>query len=44
LPLVLDEMLTTRAMLKNASKQYKKLLPNVAQSILRQLEARQLGT
>lgn len=44
LPLVLDEMLTTRAMLKNASNQYKKLLPNVAPSILRQLEARQLGT
>jgi DNA polymerase elongation subunit (family B) len=44
LPQVLNEMLKTREMLKKASKQYKKLIPNVAPSILRQLEARQLGT
>lgn len=44
LPQVLDEMLATRAMLKKAAKQYKKLVPNLAPSVLRQLEARQLGT
>jgi DNA polymerase zeta len=44
LPQVLDEMLTTRAMLKKAAKQYKKLVPDLAPSVLRQLEARQLGT
>lgn len=43
LPQVLDEMLCTRAMLKKASKQYKKLVPNLSPSILRQLEARQLA-
>ena len=43
LPQVLDEMLTTRAMLKKAAKQYKKCTPNLASSVLRQLEARQLG-
>jgi len=44
LPQVLDEMLTTRAMLKKAAKQYKKSVPDLAPSVLRQLEARQLGT
>lgn len=44
LPQVLDEMLKTRAMLKKAAKQYKKLVPDLAPSVLRQLEARQLGT
>lgn len=43
LPQVLDEMLSTRAMLKKAAKQYKKLVPDLAPSILRQLEARQLA-
>ena len=43
LPQVLDEMLSTRAMLKKASKQYKNLVPNLSPSILRQLEARQLA-
>jgi DNA polymerase elongation subunit (family B) len=43
LPQVLDELLSTRAMLKKASKQYKKLVPNLSPSILRQLEARQLA-
>lgn len=43
LPQVLDEMLSTRAMLKKAAKQYKRLVPNLAPSILRQLEARQLA-
>lgn len=43
LPQVLDEILSTRAMLKKAAKQYKKHVPNLAPSILRQLEARQLA-
>jgi DNA polymerase elongation subunit (family B) len=43
LPQVLDELLSTRAMLKKASKQYKKFVPNLSSSILRQLEARQLA-
>jgi len=43
LPQVLDEMLSTRAMLKKAAKQYKKLVPDLSPSILRQLEARQLA-
>lgn len=43
LPQVLDEMLTTRAMLKKAAKEYKKNVPNLAPAILRQLEARQLA-
>jgi DNA polymerase family B len=43
LPQVLDEMLCTRAMLKKAAKQYQKLVPDLAPSILRQLEARQLA-
>ena len=43
LPQVLDEMLTTRAMLKRAAKEYKKNVPNLAPAILRQLEARQLA-
>ena len=44
LPQVLEEMLTTRAMLKKAAKQYKKSIPNVSPAVLRQLEARQLGS
>lgn len=43
LPQVLDEMLTTRAMLKKAAKEYKKRVKNLSPAILRQLEARQLA-
>jgi len=43
LPQVLDEILATRAMLKRAAKTYKKHVPNVAASILRSLEAKQLA-
>jgi DNA polymerase family B len=43
LPQVLDEMLSTRAMLKKAAKYYKKHVPNLNPAILRQLEARQLA-
>ena len=43
LPQVLDEMLTTRAMLKRAAKEYKKHVKNLSPAILRQLEARQLA-
>ena len=43
LPQVLDELLSTRAMLKKASKEYKKRVPDLAPSILRQLEARQVA-
>lgn len=43
LPQVLDEILSTRAMLKKAAKQYKKHVPNLSPSVLRQLEARQLA-
>uniref|UniRef100_A0A7S4AA49 DNA polymerase n=1 Tax=Pseudo-nitzschia australis TaxID=44445 RepID=A0A7S4AA49_9STRA len=43
LPQVLDEMLTTRAMLKKAAKEYKKNVKNLSPAILRQLEARQLA-
>lgn len=43
LPQVLDEMLSTRAMLKKAAKQYKKQVPDLSPAILRQLEARQLA-
>jgi DNA polymerase zeta len=43
LPQVLDEMLSTRAMLKKAAKEYKRLVPDLPPSILRQLEARQLA-
>lgn len=43
LPQVLDEILSTRAMLKKAAKIYRSELPGVPSSILRQLEARQLG-
>jgi DNA polymerase family B len=43
LPQVLDEILSTRAMLKKAAKQYKKHVPNLSPSILRQLDARQLA-
>jgi hypothetical protein len=43
LPQILDEMLTTRAMLKRAAKEYKKSVPDLSPAILRQLEARQLA-
>lgn len=43
LPQVLDEILSTRAMLKKAAKLYKRLVPDLSPSILRQLEARQLA-
>lgn len=43
LPSVLDEMLATRAMLKKASKEYKKRLSKPPVAVLRQLEARQLA-
>ncbi|KAG7363113.1 replicative DNA polymerase [Nitzschia inconspicua] len=43
LPQVLDEILTTRAMLKRAAKEYKKAARNVSPAILRQIEARQLA-
>jgi DNA polymerase zeta len=43
LPQVLDEILSTRAMLKRAAKQYKQKAQNVSSSVLRQLEARQLA-
>lgn len=43
LPRVLDELLTTRAMLKKAAKEYKKHVKGLSPSILRQLEARQLA-
>jgi DNA polymerase zeta len=43
LPLVLEEILTTRAMLKKAAKEYKKNVKNLSPAILRQLEARQLA-
>ena len=43
LPSVLDEILATRAMLKKAAKQYKRLLAKPPKAVLRQLEARQLA-
>lgn len=43
LPQVLDEILSTRAMLKKAAKLYKAHVPNLSPAILRQLEARQLA-
>lgn len=43
LPSVLDEMLSTRAMLKKAAKHYKKYVPDLSPAVLRQLEARQLA-
>ena len=43
LPQVLDEILTTRAMLKKAAKEYKKNVKGLSPAILRQLEARQLA-
>jgi DNA polymerase zeta len=43
LPQVLDEILATRAMLKRAAKTYKKRAKNVAPSVLRSLEAKQLA-
>jgi len=43
LPSVLDEILSTRAMLKKASKIYRKKLQEPPSAVLRQLEARQLA-
>ncbi len=43
LPSVLDEILSTRAMLKKAAKEYKRVLPKPPVPVLRQLEARQLA-
>jgi DNA polymerase zeta len=43
LPNLLDEMLSTRAMLKKAAKIYRKHLPDPPAAVLRQLEARQLA-
>ncbi|KAL7553101.1 hypothetical protein ACHAWF_016353, partial [Thalassiosira exigua] len=43
LPQVLDEMLSTRAMLKKAAKEYKKRVKNLSPAVLRQIEARQLA-
>jgi len=43
LPQVLDEMLSTRAMLKKAAKEYKKRVDNLSPAVLRQIEARQLA-
>ena len=43
LPQVLDEILSTRAMLKKAAKHYRKCVVDVSPAILRQLEARQLA-
>ncbi len=43
LPQVLDEMLSTRAMLKKAAKEYKKRVPHLSPAVLRQIEARQLA-
>lgn len=43
LPQVLDEILSTRAMLKKAAKEYQRSVPDLSPSILRQLEARQLA-
>lgn len=44
LPQVLDELLSTRAMLKKAAKLYKERAPDgLSPSVLRQLEARQLA-
>jgi DNA polymerase zeta len=43
LPQVLDEMLTTRAMLKRAMKELKKSTRPVPSAVFRQLEARQLA-
>mmetsp|Transcript_3653 Transcript_3653/g.9857 ORF Transcript_3653/g.9857 Transcript_3653/m.9857 type:complete len:368 (+) Transcript_3653:4127-5230(+) len=43
LPQVLDELLSTRAMLKKASKQYRRLVPDISPAVLRSLEAKQLA-
>ena len=44
LPSVLDELLSTRAMLKKAAKEYHRLTnPKVPIAVMRQLEARQLA-
>ena len=43
LPLVLDELLSTRAMLKKAAKEYRRAMKHPPVAVLRQLEARQLA-
>ena len=43
LPQVLDEMLSTRAMLKKAAKLYKQRVKILSPAVLRQIEARQLA-
>ena len=43
LPSVLDELLSTRAMLKKAAKEYRRVLKKPPEAVLRQLEARQLA-
>ena len=43
LPQVLDEMLSTRAMLKKAAKMYKQRVKLLSPAVLRQIEARQLA-
>jgi DNA polymerase family B len=43
LPQVLDELLSTRAMLKKVAKLYKTKVKDISPAILRQLEARQLA-
>jgi len=43
LPQVLDELLSTRAMLKKAAKKYKESVADISPAVLRQLEARQLA-
>lgn len=43
LPQVLDEMLSTRAMLKKAAKLYKQRVKALSPAVLRQIEARQLA-
>lgn len=43
LPQVLDEMLTTRSMLKKVAKEYRRRFHEVSPAVLRQLEARQLA-
>ena len=43
LPQVLDELLSTCAILKKASKDYRRLIPGISPAVLRSLEAKQLA-
>ena len=43
LPQILDEMLSTRSMLKKVAKEYRHRFHEVSPAVLRQLEARQLA-